>query len=1417
MARFVRRMAFTAVLFGAVFGGAASGCNQERDPIDRTQPNGLPKSFFVGQAYADAADDPEFYMKTTVVDVSAGAGSEELFTNSDAQPTVRIRWEVAEKQLVARLSYELIDDTDHKGASKKVNDGQVVAAFRIDKQFDLRREYNPSTGEENNVVVENDFDRPWFSRDWIRVDWSENLVTSAYSLDAISQLGLFGGVKWESLRFMVADTDAEDRMTIDKAGGYFDVTVKAQAKPQMISDPELGDFPACWLLDASPRESCDPSEVKLRMSFRKVVDHDYEPLDFDGQKMDLFGYFSSDRRGYDRRYGLVDDKWHRFATRWNIWEKSHTDVACNSTSTTPGGQSPHRDDDQNGTEDECQTSGPGSRCDEFTQKCTIPFAARKVVTIPWYVNKGFPEELIAGARKVVGAWNDAMRVSVVAARLAECRRVGEQGCEAKLGWPEAWADDYVPAKDAVADVFVLCHNPSNPETDPAICGKGVAPRLGDLRYNLFSLIESPQLRAPWGIMMDSDDPLTGEKVAGSVNQYGATLDRAASNLTDIVELLNGGISPDAFIQGQDVSSWVSSTKSAPKAMGKEELQARLGAFDPSTMGALATGKTKSRLPPKLRFKRRLDALAASGHMGAGNPAMSTRLRALGGSELEAKLLTPEMLQVAGQKPDEAASPTAVLRASPFRTMNPLLHRAIERRRKMGRLHSHSCVREAPEPDHLLGLARNLLQKFPAPDRKNPKAVLDYRTSIFQWAKEHFAVGVFSHEFGHSVGLRHNFAGTFDALNYAQEYWQLRTKNGTVTQRCTPGNTDGASCVGPRYQDPITQEEINGQIGSFATSSVMDYPGDAQLDMFLMGKYDKAAVRFAYAGVVDVWNAKALTTRGFGEGKRKAYALTGLTEQPGLFAVPYLPTPGGGDYAFLHYSHYASEYELISNCGAAGDSPTGIRCKEAPMDVVDYRDTKDFVADPNYPDVVLKRAIDAGGRVRRGYIFSSDEFSDSGNVPSFSTDAGADAYEQARFIESAYENRYIFDHFRRGRSNFNSYDVTTRTQLHYLDTLQQIAKTFGFAMVLETEDPQKPDPALLEEGRYGPLSLASTVAFDTFGRNLVRPEPGSYCDPANPDCLAIQPVGVKKPIFGAESSPFPGVAYDFKLGLGAGRFVHNDFDYGQGYWWSDYQKQVGSFYDKVWAIYYLSEAFDTFIANSREDFIDGRYKNVNFATVYPAQVRRLFANILTGDVTTYAPWAAITGGGATPNAEVVYPPFRDNAAMAAARPGTLSLVNPTFGFNEQLYAMVWGSIFFATSWTTDFMQDTRIASHPTDLVSWPADATYTFVDPLTNLAYRAHTVGTEKVFGVDHQIGIGARMLEWANELLALAYVVQRDGSGNVLKNTDGTPILVLTGGKPTLDTTAPAANAALRRFVTNLEVMRQLSGQFAGPFLGELP
>src|SRR4029079_10661690 len=67
-----------ALALGCVLGG--SGCVEERDPINQVNVGALPKSFFVGDKLEDATDDPEFYFRTTVVDVSSGAGSEELFT-----------------------------------------------------------------------------------------------------------------------------------------------------------------------------------------------------------------------------------------------------------------------------------------------------------------------------------------------------------------------------------------------------------------------------------------------------------------------------------------------------------------------------------------------------------------------------------------------------------------------------------------------------------------------------------------------------------------------------------------------------------------------------------------------------------------------------------------------------------------------------------------------------------------------------------------------------------------------------------------------------------------------------------------------------------------------------------------------------------------------------------------------------------------------------------------------------------------------------------------------------------------------------------------------------------------------------------------------------------------------------------------
>ncbi len=1414
-------------------GICTTGCAEEREPINKVQADALAKSFFVG-ALADKSDDPEFYFRSTVVDVAAGAGADGLFTNSDAQPVSRIRWEITEDLLLARLTYERIDHTDGKGL-RRTPDGQIVAAYRIESHFDIKKDYNPSTGEELNVIVENDEDRRWYERAYFRVDWSRNLITDAYELDTLSQLGIYYGVKWDPVAYYVNDPTHPHAPVFDKERGYVDVTNKVWASPEVLQD-EWGDFPACWLYGRFPTENCNPSEITVRQAFLKVTDTDYEPLEYDGTKMDQFGVFTVDRFGYDRSYGVVDDKWRRFATRWNLFLQSHTQDLCNTEQTTPPGADPHRDDNGNGTEDECEPVGFGSRCDAVRGQCTIPYRGRPVRTIVWHTNREFPEELFEGTKQAFESWSNSMRVAIVAARLAECRRSGGGNCEADMGWPANWSDNWVPpvgkaTSAEVPQIFALCHNPVSADKgdDLAVCGpEGTSPRIGDLRYNMVNIIQDPQLMAPWGIMMDAEDPLTGEKIAGSVSQWGAVLDRAAASLVDILGLINGDIDPESFIAGQDVSFWVSQNKPGAVAergapMSKAELSRRLAAFDPDVLNKLTAGlpPTKKNAPPGARRKAREAALHKLGRLGPGNAALSNRLSKLRGSAVESKLVSPELAQAVGADPTAPVSASVVKRASPVGRMNPSVRRAQRHARRMANVRRHACRYEAPEPDYLIGMARQVAKLFPSPDPNDKAAVAAHRKAVETWARQEFSRGVMSHEIGHSVGLRHNFAASFDSLNYEPQYWQLRTNHGAVTTACADGTTDGSSCIGPRYRDPLSDQEVNGNIGRYATSSVMDYPGDQNQDTVLPGKYDRAAARLIYGGVVDVWNQPGVSVSGTGAGQDEAFALSAFTTSPGLFGVYYFPKvdPNAG-FEFIHYSEYQNRFRLLGACQDDGEAPLGKRCEERSMDVVDYRDMQDFASDKDYEKfawAVNAKAVDPAGRVRRGYLFSSDEYADSGNVPAFTSDAGADAYEQIRFLEGAYENRYLLDSFRRNRVTFNSYDAMTRIQARYLDKIQLIAKTFAFGAVVDG-DPTAPTTEFLQDGLYGPQAIGATLAFDMFARIITRPEPGYYC--TADACGVGQPPGVATELFAADPAPLPDAfLYDFQLPLSVGRFLHNDYDYSQGYWWGDYQSQVGTYYDKIWATYYLSEAFDTFIASSKEDFVDSRYKNVSFATVFPEQVRRLYTSVLTGDLDVYAPHVTAPSSATdTPLGTLVYPTWSELGGLGT-RPANAFLVDPNNGWNEQLYAMVWGAAFFPTNWSSNWAHEARIALLPAETPDWPPNEVVAFTYPPSGLTYRARSYGTEALFGKTVDKGIGARMLGWANHLLARAYLVDKDVNGDPIIGPDGRPVLTLdVNGMPQKDPQNADAFAALANYVDFIDLMRQVTATFEQPLgSGDLP
>src|SRR5581483_3751413 len=136
--------------------------------INRVQPNYFDKMDLIPNQYqiltsdtsqtpttitADIlAREPVFYTQTTLISKPTTTGFTGLTSYSESD---KIRWEVTETFLRARQVYEFINDAPNASTgigNDPWNTGDVVAAYAITSHFDIRRDYNPTTGEELNVV-----------------------------------------------------------------------------------------------------------------------------------------------------------------------------------------------------------------------------------------------------------------------------------------------------------------------------------------------------------------------------------------------------------------------------------------------------------------------------------------------------------------------------------------------------------------------------------------------------------------------------------------------------------------------------------------------------------------------------------------------------------------------------------------------------------------------------------------------------------------------------------------------------------------------------------------------------------------------------------------------------------------------------------------------------------------------------------------------------------------------------------------------------------------------------------------------------------------------------------------------------------------------------------------------------------------
>ncbi len=1437
----------------------ATSCMEEREPINTVQPGALAKAFLVGDDLAEPGDDPEFYWRNYVVDASA---SQSLVGVGSWSGVDRVRWEITEDMLIARKAYQIGKGQDEKAQPEKTADGTIVAAFAIQAHFDIRRAYNPTTGEEMNVIEENTRDRPWHQRAFMRVDWSKNVVESPMWDDMF--IGkLFGRIEITSATHDVTDPKSADAPHFEVDDGYFDITTRYYLKP--AESTLVPGLPTCVLVGlytGSNTYECDAQEATVRSSFVKVdPERDFEPMDLTRAPLDVVGNPAGIRlgsflvglqagveQGWDPGYGFTDALFHRYAHIHNLWRRSHQDVACATND----------DADANGTADACEREltgwegSDGAQCDVASSLCTIPYRDREIRTTGYWVNAEMPDDLqdpvdasgaptsLGAAEQMVRAWDQLLRGALARAREVECRRTGgdRDVCAAEFVAPEkemllygGWLVDRATDE---TPVLTICHNPVRAYDDHDVCGEtGAVARLGDIRKNFFAYWPYAS-RAPWGGIGNwGADPNTGEIRGAAAMVMGRSATYAAAMQRDMIQVAIGDLTVEDITEGVPAYNYAEELAHghAPRALSTAEIQARVASVDADhamqTIGAVpVSGATVAEKAHAL-FGLHKEASVASAAIPSAQLEHDAHASALRGTPWEAQLVDDHWALGAAALDPSQMDETALEALSPLRSMDPGAMRAL--RHDLGQILGMRgmCFHDTDAPIYgsvdLQGLARHFKEKYPdgAYDATSRGEAI-YRDLWIEAFK-----GIAIHEIGHSLGLLHNFASSWDTPNFHPGYWQLRTQEGAAAASCEgaprTGDTVTASadtCMGPRYLDPATDDErgVAGEarpgIDYFGQTSVMEYPGERFGETVGLGQYDAHAMKALYGRVLETFEDPDRGGLPLEEQVAFGPRMESQLIESDRVVRSTAPFQGQRFAKPTHYTELARAMRVFdpSRCREATPEERAVAgwrlvhgkvCAPAPRDHAAWMDledgpTQEELADSEAPAWRARATARTGaGDVRWHYRYGQ---SGGGYFHTNPGDAGADPYEVTVNAIRKFDAMYPWTYFRRGNREyfwetlpfaFANGTVETLRSYHW-NTANRNAlyRSFGAAVF---------DEIAGSDDWHRPQILAETEGFAAIARMILMPQPGSYgvLTPANPTSPAIWDAGA-------------GTSFD--IGAVDGRFIEEDFDSspGAGGSW-DYQHwlvHAGFGVEKTFAAMALADARPVLSTISRENYLDGRNSKINFRSDMPVAMDRLLGGVLSEDWGSVGMW--VPSGDDTP-----VPRLLDLAADDPRRPDGARILFPNVGYKQELGMIVFANLYSRVGSDMQLTNKLRvwILGHD-DASLVPEDQQARFYDPASGYTYVARRYGADVIDGRLVDRGIASRMLARANQLLAASYEVLRDEDGQVVLDESGMPELVLDqDGQPTL--VSGSQIGALTRYVGLLDAARQVGHRLGyGPLGG---
>lgn len=1212
-------------LLFAVASLALAACAQDVGDIDRTQPNLLEKSLF----------DGEWYYQRTVVDVPSGNG----FTfvgSADFGGLDVISFDLQEDVLMVRRHLELIEGADDLTTQGAEYEGEVLAAFPV-RHYDVQRQYNAQTGEETNVIVENSTDRPWYEREFVRVSWESDLVHDL-RFD-------FNRVMVEPLAFYPQDEGAledhpEDAPHFEEDGSYFDLTVRMFARADTVHIDGFGDVPSCWLFGEEFSE-CGAGEYAVRHSFmRRDENRQYVPAPYKGEETNLFGFFTADRMTYDPLEGIREQNKTRYLTRHNLWVDWYDADTCTDAPESP----------------ELLEEG-WVFLDENTVCQEIPAAQRTLRPIVYHVNTDFPDDLKPIAQNVADQWNGVFNdvVTELGYNLAE----GERS-------------------------FILCPNNPVEEGDPEACGgTGNSPRLGDIRYSFMAYVPKYMQYGLLGLGPSNNDPETGEIFSGMAYVYHHN-NLAAYNTARMLELLTepeGSPAFTEFIDGVDLSEWADEvtgrSEAASRTFGLEDAGNMVSSIANGWMTQYWEGQRREITPQDIEMLREegFDAWAQPylqdmydrGIMNGETNGSRGRLEQLTDTYIEDLLLTDEILTTGGQMPGQVLSldedgdgtPDHVERASVLR--GGFAQAALERERVRHELAmSQNMYLPEMADDALLGLAREFH------DRNAPfdEIYESVRTSIY--------TAVFAHEVGHSLGLMHNFGGSDDVFNYHDHYWEIRDD----------GN------VGPRTVDPITDAEIDASIYNYAYSSVMDYAGRYTIDGLGIGKYDRAAMLYGYAGLVEVYRDS---------GSVPASELEAWHSNDGDIIT------GGGSFGLrtIHYTDFWNRMgELMYD--ESNRMLVPIEAFEGDYTTVN---------------------VDGQAYNRVPYIYCSHSSSDLSDH-CLTRDAGADSMERMKNIIDDLNTWYILRNFPRGRIGVNTFNYVDRYYGRVYNRMKNWNNLYGLyaALLAQFLSPGQLEQFLNDpyEG-FGAKTWGVQNAFNYLVQTLLMPDVTQY------DNARIQADGSR--LATASNSFIAPVSLD----ISDARYYSTNWSFGGGdgrecgYMWYECLHHIGFYLDKIMAIEALTDSSTNFVARSTP--VDIREWEVSFYNTFPDQIAAISEAIMSQDFETVAP--DFSGG------ELVFPNYTGQLNSRMSTP-----VDPFATFTIQLYWQVLGQARFPNNYDRSFVQESRIFELGGNAPELQDDRLIVFTDSETGLSYGALEYADRET--------AGARMVRRARCLDAIA-------------------------------------------------------------------